>query len=131
MPDQALQQWVDEVAALTTPDNVHWCDGTDEEIGRLYDMMVEDGVLVRLDSEKHPGSYYARSDINDVARVEDRTFICAATEDEAGPTNNWMAPAEMHAMIDPLFKGCMAGRTMYVIPYLMGPPGSPMAKVGV
>tara|TARA_B100000029_G_scaffold466804_1_gene502610 strand:+ start:256 stop:2058 length:1803 start_codon:yes stop_codon:yes gene_type:complete len=126
-----LQQWVERVAAQTTPDEIHWCDGTDEEISRLNEMMVEAGTLVALDEEKHPGSFYARSDVNDVARVEDRTFICAATEDEAGPTNNWMAPSEMHALVDPLFDGCMAGRTMYVIPYLMGPPGSPMSKVGV
>ncbi len=126
-----LQQWVERVAAQTTPDEIHWCDGTDEEISRLNEMMVEAGTLVALDEEKHPGSFYARSDVNDVARVEDRTFICAETEDEAGPTNNWMAPSEMHALVDPLFDGCMAGRTMYVIPYLMGPPGSPMSKVGV
>ena len=131
MNNVGLQQWVERVASQTTPDEIHWCDGTDEEISRLNEMMVEAGTLVALDGEKHPGSFYARSDVNDVARVEDRTFICAATEDEAGPTNNWMAPSEMHALVDPLFDGCMAGRTMYVIPYLMGPPGSPMSKVGV
>ena len=131
MNNVALQQWVEQVAAQTTPDNIHWCDGTDEEISRLNEMMVEAGMLVALDEEKHPGSFYARSDVNDVARVEDRTFICAATEEEAGPTNNWMAPADMHTLVDPLFDGCMAGRTMYVIPYLMGPPGSPMSKVGI
>ena len=131
MGNEALEQWVAEVAGLTRPETVHWCDGTEEEIERLYELLVDGGQLVRLDEEKHPGSYYARSDINDVARVEDRTFICAATEEEAGPTNNWMAPQEMHAMLSPLFEGCMEGRTMYVIPYLMGPPGSPMAKVGV
>ena len=131
MNNVALQQWVEQVAAQTTPDNIHWCDGTDEEISRLNEMMVEAGMLVALDEEKHPGSFYARSDVNDVARVEDRTFICAATEEEAGPTNNWMAPADMHTVVDPLFDGCMAGRTMYVIPYLMGPPGSPMSKVGI
>lgn len=131
MNNVALQQWVEQVAAQTTPDNIHWCDGTDEEINWLTEMMVEAGLLVALDEEKHPGSFYARSDVNDVARVEDRTFICAATEEEAGPTNNWMAPADMHTLVDPLFDGCMAGRTMYVIPYLMGPPGSPMSKVGI
>ncbi len=131
MNNVALQQWVEQVAAQTTPDNIHWCDGTDEEISRLNEMMVEAGMLVALDEQKHPGSFYARSDVNDVARVEDRTFICAATEEEAGPTNNWMAPADMHTLVDPLFDGCMAGRTMYVIPYLMGPPGSPMSKVGI
>ena len=131
MANHALQAWVDAVAAQTTPESIHWCDGSDAEIERLYDMMVADGTLVRLDPDRQPDSYYGRSDINDVARVEDRTFICSATEDEAGPTNNWMAPEQMHALIDPLFDGCMSGRTMYVIPYLMGPPGSPMAKVGV
>ncbi len=131
MANQKLQQWVDEVSACTGADSVYWCDGSEEEIERLNQMMVEDGTLVRLDPEKHPNSFYARSDVNDVARVEDRTFICAATLDDAGPTNNWMAPDQMHAVIDPLFEGCMQGRTMYVIPYLMGPPGSPMAKVGI
>ncbi|MFP6767674.1 MAG: hypothetical protein VB859_05855, partial [Planctomycetaceae bacterium] len=109
MTNQKLQQWVDEVAACTAAENVHWCDGSDEEIERLNQMMVEDGTLVRLDPEKHPNSFYARSDVNDVARVEDRTFICAATLDDAGPTNNWMAPDQMHAVIDPLFEGCMQG----------------------
>ncbi len=131
MANQDLQQWVDEVAAQTGAASVHWCDGSEEEIQRLNQMMVEDGTLVRLDPEKYPNSFYARSDVNDVARVEDRTFICAATIDDAGPTNNWMAPDQMHAVVDPLFIGCMQGRTMYVIPYLMGPPGSPMAKVGI
>ncbi|MCH7989188.1 MAG: phosphoenolpyruvate carboxykinase (GTP), partial [Planctomycetes bacterium] len=131
MANQALETWVNEVANITQAESVHWCDGSQEEINRLYDMMVADGSLTRLDPDKYPDCYYARSDINDVARVEDRTFICCADESDAGPTNNWKAPDEMHAMLDPLFVGCMQGRTLYVIPYLMGPSGSPMAKVGI
>ncbi len=131
MANQALQDWVDTVAERTKPQNIHWCDGTEAEIDKLNDMMLAEGSLVRLDETKHPNSYYARSDVNDVARVEQRTFICSTDKADAGPTNNWMAPAEMHAVLDPLFDGCMQGRTMYVIPYLMGPAGSPMAKVGI
>lgn len=131
MSHEGLRAWVDEVAELTQADSVHWCDGSDAEIQWLNDMMVADGTLVRLDAEKHPNSFYARSDVNDVARVEDRTFICCLDEDDAGPTNNWKAPDEMHAIIDPLFEGCMQNRTLYVVPYLMGPAGSPMAKVGI
>lgn len=131
MANKQLADWVDEMAGVTQADSVHWCDGSDEEIQKLYAMMVADGALVKLDEEKHPGSYYARSDVNDVARVEGRTYICSAKEEDAGPTNNWMEPSEMHAVVDPLFVGCMSGRTMYVIPYLMGPAGSPVAKVGI
>ena len=131
MANPSLETWVNEVATTTRPDSVHWCDGSEAEINRIYDLMVADGSLVRLDEEKHPGCYYARSDVNDVARVEDRTFICSGQESDAGPTNNWKSPADMHALPDPLFEGCMQGRTMYVIPSLMGPPGSPMAKVGI
>ncbi len=127
----ALEQWVDEVARLTKPRSVHWCDGSQAEIDRLYAMMVADGSLVKLDESKHPDSYYARSDSNDVARVESRTFICSADPDDAGPTNNWVKPAEMHDRLEALFDGCMRDRTMYVIVYLMGPPGSPLARVGV
>ena len=131
MAHQALQVWVDEVVQQTQPESVHWCDGSKTEIDRLYDMMVADGTLIRLNPQQHPGCYYARSNVNDVARVEDRTFICSRDESDAGPTNNWMSPDQMHGIIDPLFDGCMQGRVMYVIPYLMGPPGSPMAKVGI
>ncbi|MCH8829670.1 MAG: phosphoenolpyruvate carboxykinase (GTP) [Planctomycetes bacterium] len=131
MTHQKLAAWIEEIAGKTGPETVHWCDGSAEEIEKLYAMMVADGSLTKLDAEKHPGCYYARSNVNDVARVEDRTFICSAEEDDAGPTNNWKSPADMHAMLDPLFAGCMNGRTMYVIPYLMGPAGSPMAKVGI
>ncbi len=131
MANQALQDWVDEVAQLTKPDSVHWCDGSEEEINRLHAMMVADGTLIPLDDQRHPNSFYARSNVNDVARVEDRTFICSPDEADAGPTNNWKSPAEMHGILDPLLEGCMQGRVMYVIPYLMGPPKSPMAKGGV
>jgi len=131
MAHQGLQTWVDEMAELMSAEAIVWCDGSQEEIDRLNDMMVADGTLTRLDEEKHPGSFYACSDINDVARVEGRTFICSPAEEDAGPTNNWKSPAEMHGVLDPLFENCMQGRTMYVIPYLMGPAGSPMAKVGI
>jgi len=131
MAHQALQNWVQEIAQVTKPNRIHWCDGSEDEINALYEMMVADGTLTKLDDKKHPNSYLARSDINDVARVEGRTFICSATKDEAGPTNNWMDPAEMHAVVDPLFEGCMQGRVMYVIPYLMGPAGSDLSKVGI
>ena len=131
MSHQGLQAWVDEVAHLTKPAEIYWCDGSVAEIDRLNAMMVADGTLIELDAEKHPDSFLARSDINDVARVEGRTYICASQELDAGPTNNWMSPAQMHATLTPLFEGCMQGRTMYVIPYLMGPAGSPMTKVGV
>ena len=131
MSCRELDAWVDSVAAATRPDTVHWCDGSDMEIERLYDGMAASGALLRLDEGKHPGSYYARSDVNDVARAEERTFICSAKQDDAGPTNNWKNPAAMHALLDPLFAGCMRGRTMYVVPYLMGPPASALARVGV
>ena len=131
MAHQALEDWVQEVAQITTPDSIHWCDGSESEINTLYELMVSDGTLTMLDGNKHPNSYLARSDINDVARVEGRTFICSGKKEDAGPTNNWMAPAEMHAVIDPLFAECMQGRVMYVIPYLMGPAGSAMSKVGI
>jgi phosphoenolpyruvate carboxykinase (GTP) len=131
MTNQALGNWVAEVASRTGPDQIHWCDGSQSEIDQLNDLMVADGTLVRLDQDKHPNSFYARSDINDVARVEGQTYICCQNKRDAGPTNNWMAPAEMHSILDPLFEDCMRSRTMYVVPYLMGPPGSPMAKVVV
>jgi phosphoenolpyruvate carboxykinase (GTP) len=131
MSHSLLRAWVEEVAALTGPKSVYWCDGSAGEIEKLYAEMVADGSLIRLDPVKHPNSYYARSDVNDVARVEDRTFICSKDSADAGPTNNWRDPAEMHALLTPILSGCMRGRTLYVIPYLMGPPKSPMARVGV
>jgi phosphoenolpyruvate carboxykinase (GTP) len=131
MSHPRLRAWVNEVAALTRPETVSWCDGSEGEIETLYAQMVADGSLIRLDPVKHPGSYYARSHVNDVARVEDRTFICSADPANAGPTNNWRDPAEMHAVLDRILAGCMRGRTLYVIPYLMGPSKSPMARVGV
>lgn len=126
-----LMTWVDEVSQLTKPDIVHWCTGSDAEIERLNQLMMRDGTLIPLDPIRHPNSFYARSDVNDVARVEGRTFICSATEQEAGPSNNWMDPVQMQELMNGLFEGSMTGRVMYVIPYLMGPPGSPAAQVGV
>lgn len=127
----ALEGWVDEVARLTWPGHVEWCDGSDAEFERLVGRMLGDGTLIPLNGRVHPNCFLHRSDVNDVARVEDRTFICSRSPSDAGPTNNWAAPAEMHARLDALFDRCMHGRTMYVLPYLMGAPGSPMAKVGV
>ena len=115
-----LQQWVDEVAALTTPDRVEWVTGSDAEWTRLTDKLVEAGTFVRLNEEKKPNSFYAASDPTDVARVEDRTYICSVDEKDCGPTNNWMAPDEMKTLMRGLYEGSMAGRTMYVIPFVMG-----------
>jgi phosphoenolpyruvate carboxykinase (GTP) len=126
-----LKEWVDSVAARTQPDNIHWCDGGEAENRSLIEEMCESGVLSPLNQEKFPDCYLHLSDPSDVARVEHLTFVCTSNQDDAGPNNNWMAPADAHEKIDALFDGAMKGRTMYVIPYCMGPIKSPYARLGV
>ena len=131
MVPESVRTWVNEVAALTVPDRIYWCDGSEEERVRLTAEAVASGVLIPLNPEKLPNSYLHRSDPTDVARTEHLTFICSETEEAAGPNNNWLAPAEARARLTPLYAGAMKGRTLYVVPFVMGPVGSPFSKVGV
>src|SRR5581483_2789673 len=126
-----LLRWVEKMAELTKPDSIHWVDGSQCEYDRLCALLEERGTFVRLNQDLWPGCYYARSDVRDVARVEERTFICSLSRDSAGPTNNWEDPFQMRRKLKELFLGCMRGRTMYVLPFCMGPLDSPAAQIGV
>ena len=129
--NEHLIRWVEKMVELCQPDAVHWVDGSQAEYDALCAQMVAAGTLTKLNEQLWPGCYYARSDAGDVARVEERTFICSHSKDGAGPTNNWVNPYEMRRKLRGLFQGSMRGRTMYVLPFSMGPVGSPMSQIGV
>jgi phosphoenolpyruvate carboxykinase (GTP) len=129
--NKAVLNWIDEMTAMTKPDKIVWIDGSEEQLEALRAEACSTGEMYKLNQEKLPGCYYHRTAVNDVARVEDRTFICTPTQEEAGPTNNWVEPSEMYDRLNKLYDGAMKGRTCYVLPYSMGPVGSPFAKYGI